>query len=79
MEGKTLSDEIDLLKVLFFFRIIVYLWKKKDKKTFEPEIVKEIMFKLMNGCDLMHDNFIIHRDLKPDNLMFSREGDFTSL
>lgn len=37
------------------------------------------MFKLLNGCDLMHDNFIIHRDLKPDNLMFLREGDFNSL
>ncbi|CAD8085967.1 unnamed protein product [Paramecium sonneborni] len=65
MQGRTLADELDILK--------------QRKEMFPMKLVKVIMKQLLQGVKILHDNNIIHRDLKPDNIMFRELDSYETL
>ncbi|CAD8179946.1 unnamed protein product [Paramecium octaurelia] len=65
MQGRTLADELDILK--------------QRKELFPLKLVKVIMKQLLKGVKLLHEANIIHRDLKPDNIMFRELDSYETL
>ncbi|CAD8172639.1 unnamed protein product [Paramecium octaurelia] len=65
MQGRTLADELDILK--------------QRKEMFPMKLVKVIMKQLLQGVKILHNNNIIHRDLKPDNIMFREIDSYETL
>ncbi|CAD8160585.1 unnamed protein product [Paramecium pentaurelia] len=65
LRGRTLAEEIDLLK--------------QKKELLSLKSVKIIMQQLLEGVKILHENNIIHRDLKPDNIMFREQDQYNTL
>ncbi|CAD8156356.1 unnamed protein product [Paramecium octaurelia] len=65
LRGRTLAEEIDLLK--------------QKKELLSLKLVKLIMQQLLEGVRILHENNIIHRDLKPDNIMFREQNQYDTL
>jgi serine/threonine protein kinase len=57
--------EIDLRK---------YLESLPDNEFLEPDIVKSLIFQILEGVAYCHSKKIIHRDLKPQNLLLNQVG-----
>ena len=47
----------------------------RDQRTELPrDMIKSIMWQLLNGIAYMHANWVLHRDLKPANILLMGEG-----
>lgn len=46
-----------------------HIWKKCGITVIEPNILKVIVYRLLNGLSYIHENKIIHKDIKPENIM----------
>ena len=51
----------------------------KKKFHFTEKDINEIMLCLMKAVSFLHHNEIIHRDIKPENILFSVQGEYSSL
>ncbi|ESO09306.1 hypothetical protein HELRODRAFT_97484 [Helobdella robusta] len=48
--------------------------KNYPRTTLQREIIKSIMYQLMDGLSYMHSLKIVHRDIKPSNILVSETG-----
>ncbi|KAF7256489.1 hypothetical protein EG68_06164 [Paragonimus skrjabini miyazakii] len=64
--------EHDLWHIIKFHRT-----SKANKTTVHVygNMVKSLMFQILNGIRYLHDNWVLHRDLKPANILVMGEGD----
>ncbi|KAA0190530.1 Cell division protein kinase 8 [Fasciolopsis buskii] len=63
--------EHDLWHIIKFHRTA------KANKTTVPvygNMVKSLMYQILNGIHYLHDNWVLHRDLKPANILVMGEG-----
>ncbi|OON23757.1 kinase domain protein, partial [Opisthorchis viverrini] len=63
--------EHDLWHIIKFHRTA-----KANKTTVQVygNMVKSLMFQILNGIHYLHDNWVLHRDLKPANILVMGEG-----
>ncbi|ANZ73137.1 BA75_00755T0 [Komagataella pastoris] len=59
--------EYDLLQ-------IIHHHSHPDLKPINEQMLKSILFQILQGLNYLHENWIIHRDLKPANIMVTSEG-----
>ncbi len=45
-----------------------------ERETISPERVKEILIKVLDAVDLVHQNDLLHRDISPDNILLDKWG-----
>ncbi|KAL3318899.1 Cyclin-dependent kinase 8 [Cichlidogyrus casuarinus] len=46
----------------------------KSQVQIHPNMVKSLMYQILNGIRYLHDNWVLHRDLKPANILVMGEG-----
>ncbi|CAH8660045.1 unnamed protein product [Schistosoma rodhaini] len=63
--------EHDLWHIIKFHRTT-----KANKSTVQVygNMVKSLMYQILNGIHYLHDNWVLHRDLKPANILVMGEG-----
>lgn len=47
---------------------------KEERHKLTPEQVKEILIKVLDAVDLVHQNDLLHRDISPDNILLDKWG-----
>ncbi len=47
---------------------------KQERERLTPPQVKEILIKLLDAVDLVHQNDLLHRDISPDNILLDKWG-----
>lgn len=45
-----------------------------ENKLLPPDQVKEILIKVLDAVDLVHQNDLLHRDISPDNILLDKWG-----
>lgn len=45
-----------------------------ENANLEPDQVKEILIKVLDAVDLVHQNDLLHRDISPDNILLDKWG-----
>lgn len=53
---------------------IIHYHTHPDTKSIPDQVVKSIMWQVLNGVSYLHQNWILHRDLKPANIMVTSQG-----
>lgn len=48
-------------------------WMRKHRKPGE-QVLREILFPLLEGLDCVHRNHVLHRDISPENILITAEG-----
>jgi serine/threonine-protein kinase len=46
----------------------------EEKKTLEPEEIRNIICQMSAGLEHAHEEGVLHRDLSPENVMIDRKG-----
>jgi len=47
---------------------------KNERDRLSADQVKEVLVKVLDAVDLVHDNDLLHRDLSPDNILLDKWG-----
>jgi len=47
---------------------------KQERDRLTPPQVKEILIKILDAVDLVHQNDLLHRDISPDNILLDKWG-----
>lgn len=47
---------------------------KQDRESLTPAQIKEILIKVLDAVDLVHQNDLLHRDISPDNIILDKWG-----
>lgn len=47
---------------------------EKSGKSLTPEIVQDLLLKLLDAVEKVHDMDLLHRDIAPDNIMIDKAG-----
>lgn len=53
--------------------LATYLEKAPDAGV-APEVIKDMMYQLLQGLDFLHSHRVVHRDLKPQNILVTSRG-----
>ena len=55
-------------------QIIRYHAKKYRYKPFKDILVQKILYQMLEGIKILHENWILHRDIKPSNILISKKS-----
>ncbi|KZF26775.1 cyclin-dependent protein kinase-like protein Ssn3 [Xylona heveae TC161] len=53
---------------------IIHHHTQPSRRAIPAQMIKSILFQLLNGLLYLHTNWVLHRDLKPANIMVTGEG-----
>ncbi|OLL23186.1 Serine/threonine-protein kinase SSN3 [Neolecta irregularis DAH-3] len=53
---------------------IIHHHSHTERKAISEQIIRSIMWQLLNGVSYLHQNWVLHRDLKPANIMITGAG-----
>mgnify|MGYP003876570865 CR=1 FL=1 len=42
------------------------------KKVMPENLIRSLMFQLLEGVQFLHENWVLHRDLKPENILLDK-------
>ena len=63
------SDQIELEMEFCDSDLANYLKQNRQKLSYDLQIIKQIMWQILNGLSFLHLCSILHRDLKPGNIL----------
>ncbi len=48
---------------------------EEDYSSLQPDDIKDMLLKLLEAIQYVHDNDVLHRDISPDNILIDASGD----
>jgi len=48
---------------------------EKDRESLRPEDVKDMLLKILDAIQYVHEHDVLHRDISPDNILLDQSGD----
>lgn len=53
---------------------IIHYHCQPERRLIPENMIKSVLWQLLNGVSFLHQNWVLHRDLKPANIMLSTDG-----